>query len=112
MPGRISMTKKQRDALLALPETENEVIRHYTLDAADLATIAGSRTPETLHLFGRYDIHRRCLAYRQSTQSSRSKARVNCEACEPLADGGLRGRSPPGPSSRTSWPLCCAMRPQ
>ena len=47
MPARISMTKKQRDAVLALPETENEVIRHYTLDAADLATMAGSRTPET-----------------------------------------------------------------
>ncbi|EHK53408.1 transposase Tn3 family protein [Mesorhizobium alhagi CCNWXJ12-2] len=47
MPARISMTKKQREALLALPETENEVIRHYTLDAADLAAVAGSRTPET-----------------------------------------------------------------
>lgn len=46
MPARISMTKKQRDTLLALPETENEIIRHYTLDAADLAAIAGSRTPE------------------------------------------------------------------
>jgi hypothetical protein len=33
MPARISMTKKQREALLALPETENEVVRHYTLDA-------------------------------------------------------------------------------
>lgn len=43
MPARISMTKKQREALLALPETENEVIRHYTLDAADLAAIASSR---------------------------------------------------------------------
>jgi TnpA family transposase len=41
------MTKKQRDALLALPDSEDEVVRHYTLDAADLATIASSRTPET-----------------------------------------------------------------
>ena len=41
------MTKKQRDALLALPEVEDEVVRHYTLDAADLATIGSSRTPET-----------------------------------------------------------------
>jgi hypothetical protein len=47
MPARISITKKQRDALLALPETENEVVRHYTLDASDLAAIASSRTPET-----------------------------------------------------------------
>jgi len=46
MPARISMTQKQRDALLALPETENEVIRHYTLDAVDLAAIASSRAPE------------------------------------------------------------------
>lgn len=30
MPARISMTKKQRDVLLALPETENEIVRHYT----------------------------------------------------------------------------------
>ena len=47
MPARISMTKKQRDVLLALPETENEVVRHYTLDAKDLTAIASSRTPET-----------------------------------------------------------------
>ena len=47
MPARISMTKKQRDALLALPETENEVVRHYPLDAKDLTAIASSRTPET-----------------------------------------------------------------
>lgn len=45
MPARISMTKKQRDALLALPETENEVVRHYPLDAKDLTAIASSRTP-------------------------------------------------------------------
>ncbi len=30
MPARISMTTKQRDVLLALPETENEIVRHYT----------------------------------------------------------------------------------
>lgn len=30
-----------------MPETENEVVRHYTLNAADLTAIAGSRTPET-----------------------------------------------------------------
>jgi hypothetical protein len=40
MPARISMTKKQRDVLLALPETENEIVRHYTLDAKDLTAIA------------------------------------------------------------------------
>ncbi len=47
MPARISMTKKQRDVLLALPETENEIVRHYTLDAKDLTAIASCRTPET-----------------------------------------------------------------
>jgi hypothetical protein len=29
MPARISMTMKQRDVLLTLPETENEIVRHY-----------------------------------------------------------------------------------
>jgi len=47
MPARISMTSKQRAALLALPETEEEVIRHHSFDASDLAAIGEARTPET-----------------------------------------------------------------
>jgi len=34
------MTAKQRAALLALPETEEEVVRCHSLDATDLAAIA------------------------------------------------------------------------
>ena len=31
------MTQRQRTALLALPDTEELVVRHHGLDAADLA---------------------------------------------------------------------------
>lgn len=47
MPARISMTGKQRAALLALPETEEEVVRHHSFDVGDLAAIGQARTPET-----------------------------------------------------------------
>src|SRR3546814_13537745 len=47
VPARIPMTEKQRAALLALPDTEEAVVQHHSLDAADLAAIADSRTPET-----------------------------------------------------------------
>ncbi|WP_234936541.1 DUF4158 domain-containing protein (plasmid) [Sinorhizobium medicae] len=41
------MTRKQRDALLTLPETEVEVLRHHMLGPADLAAVNQCRTPET-----------------------------------------------------------------
>lgn len=47
MPARISMTGSHRDALLTLPEEEAVAIRHYSLDADDLAAINSARTPET-----------------------------------------------------------------
>lgn len=47
MPARVPMSEKQRQALLALPDTENEVIRHHSLDAVDLAAVAEARTLET-----------------------------------------------------------------
>jgi TnpA family transposase len=47
MPARVPMTERQREALLPLPDTEDEVIRHHSLDADDLAAIAEARTPET-----------------------------------------------------------------
>lgn len=47
MPARISMTDPQRDAQLALPDTEAMVIRHHSLDADDLAAVNSARTPET-----------------------------------------------------------------
>ena len=47
MPARVPMTRRQREALLALPATEEEVIRHHSLDADDLTAVAEARTPET-----------------------------------------------------------------
>ena len=47
MPARVPMTTRQREALLALPATEEEVIRHHSLDADDLTAVAEARTPET-----------------------------------------------------------------
>lgn len=47
MPGQISMTKKQREALLALPETETEILHHHTLSPQELAAVNQCRTPET-----------------------------------------------------------------
>lgn len=47
MPARIPMTERQRAELLALPATEQEVVRHHSLDDTDLALIAKARTPAT-----------------------------------------------------------------
>lgn len=47
MPARIPMTEKQRISLLALPDTEEAVVRYHSFDAADLAAVAQARTPET-----------------------------------------------------------------
>ena len=47
VPARIPMTSRQRRVLLALPDTEEEVVRHHTLDAEDLRRIAQARSPET-----------------------------------------------------------------
>src|SRR3546814_16327230 len=41
------MTQRQRAALLALPDSEAAVVRHYGLDAEDLAAIGTARTPAT-----------------------------------------------------------------
>ena len=45
MPARIPMTAKQREALLALPMTEEEVIAHHSLDENERAAIARLRSP-------------------------------------------------------------------
>ena len=60
MLARIPMTERQRSALLALPETEDEVVRHHNFDADDLAAIAEARTPETR--LG-YALQLACLRY-------------------------------------------------
>src|SRR3546814_19099585 len=43
----IPMTQRQRAALLALPDSEAAVVRHYGRDAEDLAAIGTARTPAT-----------------------------------------------------------------
>src|SRR3546814_967248 len=45
--ARIPMTQRRRAALLALPDSEAAVVRHYGLDAEDLAAIGTARTPAT-----------------------------------------------------------------
>jgi TnpA family transposase len=47
MPARLLLTKAQRDALLALPETEEAFVRHYSLSGDDVEIIGRYRTPET-----------------------------------------------------------------
>jgi hypothetical protein len=41
------MTTAQRDALLALPDAEELLVRHHSLDERDLAAVNAARTPET-----------------------------------------------------------------
>ena len=43
MPRRSPLTAAERDALLALPTTEEELIRHYTLSQSDLSVIRRRR---------------------------------------------------------------------
>ncbi len=45
MPRRAALTEGQRDALLALPETETELVRYWTLSADDLRVIVSRRRP-------------------------------------------------------------------
>ena len=52
MPARLSITQAQRDALLALPDTEDAFVRHYELGVKDRAAVKQCRTPETKLAFG------------------------------------------------------------
>jgi hypothetical protein len=45
MPRRRVLTEAQLNALFALPTTEADLIRHYTLTPQDLAVIARRRRP-------------------------------------------------------------------
>lgn len=47
MPARLSLTKAQRDALLALPDTEEAFVRHYSFSGDDVEIMRRYRTPET-----------------------------------------------------------------
>lgn len=45
MPRRAVLSEAQRAALLALPDTESELVRYWTLSADDLRAIVGRRRP-------------------------------------------------------------------
>jgi TnpA family transposase len=45
VPHRAVLTEGQRDALLALPDTELDLVRHWTLSADDLRVIVSRRRP-------------------------------------------------------------------
>ena len=47
MPARVPMIERQRAALLALPDTEDAVVRYHSLSPDDLVAIARARTPKT-----------------------------------------------------------------
>ena len=46
MPARLSLTKAQRYALLVLPDTEEALVRHYSLTREDMEIVDRYRTPE------------------------------------------------------------------
>lgn len=43
MPRRSILSAAERESLLALPDTKDELIRHYTFSESDLGTVANSR---------------------------------------------------------------------
>ncbi|ABM39413.1 transposase Tn3 (plasmid) [Polaromonas naphthalenivorans CJ2] len=45
MPRRSILSAAERDSLLALPATQDELIRHYTLSETDLSIIRLHRKP-------------------------------------------------------------------
>jgi len=45
MPRRATIDRARLDAMLALPEDEAKVVRHYTLTAEELAHVARRRRP-------------------------------------------------------------------
>src|SRR3546814_7799373 len=71
MPARIPMTQRQRAALLALPDSEAAVVRHYGLDAEDLAAIGRSEehTSELQSLM-RISYAVFCLKKKKNTQDT------------------------------------------
>jgi TnpA family transposase len=51
MPRRIALTDRQREALLRLPTSQAELLRHYTLSDEDLAHIKRRRRPHNKYGF-------------------------------------------------------------
>lgn len=47
MPRRSILSAAERESLLALPDTKDELIRHYTFSETDLSIIRQRRGPPT-----------------------------------------------------------------
>ncbi len=45
MPRRITLTDRQKDALLRLPISQTDLLKHYTLSDEDLVHIRQRRRP-------------------------------------------------------------------
>ena len=106
MPARVPMTERRRDALLALPETESEVVRHHSLDAADVSAVGEARTPETRLS---YALQLCCLRYPgRNLRRGETLPAIMLEHW----DGGGRERLDPGaPRASTVPPVTVASEP-
>ena len=49
MPRRSILSAAERESLLALPDTKDELIRHYTFSESDLSIIRQRRGHPPLH---------------------------------------------------------------
>nr|SPS06662.1 protein of unknown function [Candidatus Nitrotoga fabula] len=53
MPRRSILSAAERESLLALPDTKDELIRHYTFSETDLSIIRQRRGPASVHIKAR-----------------------------------------------------------
>ena len=70
MPRRSILSAAERESLLALPDTKDELIRHYTFSESDLSIIRQRRGPANRLGFAVQ------LCYLGSSQNSENKARA------------------------------------
>lgn len=57
MPRRVTLTDRQKDALLRLPTSQTDLLKHYTLSDEDLGHIRLRRRAH--NRFGIYGVHSR-----------------------------------------------------
>ena len=69
MPRRSILSAAERESLLALPDTKDELIRHYTFSESDLSIIRQRRGPANRLGFAVQ------LCYLGSSKNSENKAR-------------------------------------
>jgi hypothetical protein len=103
MPRRRALTGVQIEALLALPTTEPDLIRHYTLNSADLAVIARRRRPHN-----RLGFAVQLCALRFPGRLLRPGAAVPCEVLSFVAD---QLDLDPGHAGRLCRPIADPVRP-